>query len=170
MGKFYSDENKFGNVIFNLYLCIEQKSKEMNKKEMRKKIHELMLKNNVDMVNLPFTDALAVGLEYVTFKGKNDIQGINFEEEYVPIKSNDIEFVYNIIRKELADIHLYELPETEVKKLQGEIIMGNYYLDDYANSLGVSETEVRNYVECYLECKDEYDSFYDYIQSVEFCE
>lgn len=129
-----------------------------------------MLKKNVDMINLPASDALAVGLEYITLKGKNDIQGINFEEEYVPIKSNDIEFVYNVVRKELADIHLYELSETEVKKLQGEIVMGSYYLDDYANSLGVSETEVHNYVECYLECKDEYDSFYDYIQSVEFCE
>ena len=137
---------------------------------MRKKVHELMLKNNVDMVNLPVTDALAVGLEYITFKGKNDIQGINFEEEYVPIKNDDIEFIYNVVRRELADVHLYELSEDEVKKLQGEIVMGGYNLDDYANSLGVSETEVCNYADGYLEVKDEYDSFYDYIQNVEFCE
>ena len=142
----------------------------MNKKEMRKKVYELMLKNNVDMVNLPFSDSLAVGLEYVTFKGKNDIQGINFDEEYVSIPDNDIEFIYNVVRKELADIHLYELSEAEVKKLQSEIVMGSYYLSDYANSLGVSATEVSNYAEDYLEVEDEYDSFYDYIQSVEFCE
>lgn len=142
----------------------------MNKKKIRKKIHELMLKNNVDMINLPASDALAVGLEYITFKGKNGIQGINFDEEYVSIPNDDIEFIYNVVRKELADMHLYELSEDEVKKLQGEIVMGSCYLEDYANSLGVSETEVSSYVECYLECKDEYDSFYDYIQSVEFCE
>lgn len=170
MGKFYFDENKFGNVIFNPYLCIEQKNKEMNKKEMRKKVHELMLKNNVDMINLPFSDSLAVGLEYVTFKGENDIQGINFEEEYVSIPNDDIEFIYNVVRKELSDIHLYELSEAEVKKLQSEIVMGSYYLTDYANSLGVSATEVSTYAEGYLEVEDEYDSFYDYIQSVEFCE
>ena len=170
MGKFYSDENKFGNVIFNSYLCIEQKNKEMNKKEMRKKVHELMLKNNVDMINLPFSDALAVGLEYITFKGKNGIQGINFEEEYVSIPNDDIEFIYKAVRRELFDIHLYELSEAEVKKLQDEIVMGSYYLTDYSNSLGVSATEVSNYAEGYLEVEDEYDSFYDYIQGVEFCE
>lgn len=142
----------------------------MNKKEMRKKVHELMLKHNVDMVNLPASDALAVGLEYITFKGKNDIQGINFEEEYVSIPNDDIEFIYNVVRKELADVHLYELSEAEVKKLLSEIVMGSYYLSDYANSLGVSATEVSNYAEGYLEVEGDYDSFYDYIQSVEFCE
>lgn len=142
----------------------------MNKKKMRKKIHDLMFKNNVDMINLPSSDALAVGLEYITFKGKNGIQGINFDEEYVSIPNDDIEFIYNVVRKELADMHLYELSEDEVKKLQGEIVMGSCYLEDYSNSLGVSETEVSNYAEGYLEVEDEYDSFYDYIQSVEFCE
>ena len=75
----------------------------MKKKEMRKKVRELMLKNNVDIVNLPFTDALAVGLEYITFKGKNDIQGINFEEEYVSIPDDNIEDVYNAVRGELSE-------------------------------------------------------------------
>lgn len=161
---------KFAIVKSNSYLCIEQKNKEMNKKKMRKKIHDLMFKNNVDMINLPSSDALAVGLEYITFKGKNGIQGINFDEEYVSIPNDDIEFIYNVVRKELADMHLYELSEDEVKKLQGEIVMGSCYLEDYSNSLGVSETEVSNYAEGYLEVEDEYDSFYDYIQSVEFCE
>ena len=170
MGKFYSDENNFGNVIFNSYLCFEQKNKEMSEKEMRKKIYELMLKNNVDMVSLPANVAMLVGLEYVTFKGENDIQGINFEEEYVSIPDDDIEDVYNAVRRELSDIHLYELSKAEVRELQSEIVMGSYYLTDYANSLGVSATEVSNYAEGYLEVEGEYDSFYDYIQSVEFCE
>jgi hypothetical protein len=162
---------KFAIVKSNSYLCIEQKSKEMSKKEMRKKVHELMLKNNVDMVSLPANVAMLVGLEYITFKGKNDIQGINFDEEYVSIPDDDIEDVYNAVRRELSDIHLYELSEAEVKKLQSEIVMGSYYLADYANSLGVSATEVSNYAYGYLEVADEYDySFYDYIQSVEFCE
>lgn len=136
---------------------------------MIKKVYELMLKNNVDTVSLPIIDALAVGLEYITFDGTDGIQGIDFNEVYVPIKNEDIEYIYDVVRKELVDVHLYELSEADVKKLQGEIVMGSLYLSDYANSLGVSETEVSNYAEGYLEVEDEYDSFYDYIQSIEFC-
>lgn len=142
----------------------------MSRKEMRKKIHSLMVKNNMDMIALPARTAILVGVEYVTLKGKTDIQGINFEEKYVPIDSDFISIIYGVIRKMLKDVHLYELTEEEINDLLDEILFGSVYLADYNNSFGVKPEEVSDYADGFLEVKDEYNSFYDYIQTVEFCE
>lgn len=142
----------------------------MSRKEMRKKIHSLMVKNNMDMIALPARTAILVGVEYVTLKGKTDIQGINFEEKYVPIDSDFISIIYGVIRKMLKDVHLYELTEEEINDLLDEILFGSVYLADYDNSFGVKPEEVSDYADGFLEVKDEYNSFYDYIQTVEFCE
>lgn len=142
--------------------------------KMRVKACNLMIKNNTDMVSLPAKVGLALGIEYVTLKKKTNIQGINFDEEYVPIKDNDVKTVYDAIRKELNDIHLQELSKEDFKKLERQIVMGSLYVDDYENTFGVSPIEVASYAEGYLEAKDypeecgEYDSFYDYVQSVEW--
>lgn len=135
-----------------------------------------MVKNNTDMIALPARMAILIGVEYVTLKGNADVQGINFEEVYVPIENDDISIVYGVIRKMLNDVHLYELTESEVNALLDEIIFGSLYLDDYRNSFGISPNEVSNYADGWLEVKNnpkefgEYDSFYNYIQDVEFCE
>ena len=142
-------------------------------KKMRKQTNELMVKNNTDMVELPAETALALGIEYVTLKGGNNIQGINFDEEYVPIKDNDVKTVYDAVRKELNEIHLSELTEEQVEELLGEIVLGSLYTADYDNTLGVAANEVATYAEGYLEAESdpeeygEYESFYDYIQSTE---
>ena len=140
---------------------------------MRANAHTLMVRNNTDMVSLPAKTALALGIEYVTLKGKDNIQGINFEEEYVPIKDNNVKRVYDAVRKELNDIHLDELTEEQVERLEGQVVMGSIYVADYENSFGVSASEVAEYADGYLEAKGdpaeygEYDSFYQYIQGIE---
>ena len=143
-------------------------------KKMREKTHALMVKNDTDMVSLPAKVGLELGIEYVTLKGKDNIQGINFEEEYVPIKDNNVKAVYDAVRKELNAIHLQELIEKDVEKLEREIVMGSLYTADYENSFGVNPSEVANYADGYLEAKSnpeefgEYESFYDYVQDVEW--
>ena len=145
-------------------------------KKLRAKANTIMCKNNVDMVSLPAETALALGIEYVALKGKNNIQGINFDEEYVPIKDNDVKAVYDAVRKELNEIHLSELTEEQVEKLLKEIVLGSLYTADYNNTLGVSASEVANYADGYLEAKSdpeeygEYENFYDYLQSTEWVE
>lgn len=138
--------------------------------EMRSKIHNIMLKHNTDMVLLPARTALLLGIEYVTFKGAKGIRGIDFEENYVPIKTNQVKAVYDAIRIEFEEVHLYELTEKQVENLSKHIVFGSYFLADYANSFGVAPKEVAEYAEGYIEVEDEYESFYDYIQSVEYCE
>ena len=139
---------------------------------MRKRTNALMLYHGTDMVALPSKTAMHLGIEYVTLGKKDGIQGINFDEEYVKIPNKDVEEVYNAIRKELNEIHLQELTEEEVEKLQKQIVMGSLYVSDYENTFGVSPNEVCSYADAYLEAKDnpeeygEYDTFYDYIQSV----
>lgn len=141
---------------------------------MKKRTHALMVKHGFDTLLLSAKTAIRLGIEYITLKGKTGIQGINFDEEYVPVKDGDVEEVYNAVRKELNEIHLQELTEKEVEKLQTQIVMGSLYVSDYENTFGVNPNEVCNYVEGYLETKDEpeeygeYDTFYDYIQSVEW--
>ena len=98
---------------------------------------------------------------------------LNFDEEYVILKDSDVEAVLNEIRVEFCEVHLDELTEKQVEKLEREIVKGSYYLADYKNSFGVKPQEVANYAEGYLETKDDpeeygyYETFYDYIQSVE---
>ena len=142
----------------------------MTNKEMRSKIYNLMLKHSTDMVLLPAVDALALGIEYVTFKGLRDIQGIDFEENFVPIKTDKIKRVYKAVRVELEEVHLYELTRKEVEYLSKHIVFGSYFLSDYINCYGVAPQEVASYAEGYIEVEDEYESFYDYIQSIEYCE
>lgn len=142
----------------------------MGIKEMRSKIYDLMLKHNTDMVSLPAKTAIELGIEWVTFKGLKGIQGINFEEEYVPIKSNEVKKVYKAVKKELNEVHLYELSEKEVEYLSKYIVFGSYFLSDYINCYGVAPQEVASYAEGYIEVEDEYESFYDYIQSIEYTE
>ncbi len=133
-----------------------------------------MLAHGVDMVSLPAKTGLRLGIEYVTLAKRDGIQGINFDEEYVNIPNEDVEEVYNAVRRELNEIHLSELTEEEVEKLQGQVVMGSLYTADYENTFGVNPSEVANYAEGYLEAKDnpeeygDYETFYDYIQSVEW--
>ena len=142
--------------------------------KMRAKAHALMVKNETDMLSLPAKVGLSLGIEYVTLKGEKNIQGINFDEEYVPIRDNDVKTVYDAIRREFNDIHLQELTEEEVKKLERQIVMGSLYTADYENTFGVNPSEVASYADGYLEAKDnpeefgEYESFYDYIQDIEW--
>ena len=136
--------------------------------KMRARVNSVMVKNNTDMVSLPAKTALALGIEYVTLKGDKNIQGINFDEEYVPIKDGDVKTVLDAVRKELNDIHLFELSEEDVNKLRSQIVMGSLFVADYNNTFGVNPREVCDYADGYLEVEDEYDSFYDYIQSVEW--
>ena len=146
----------------------------MTTAQMKKRTNALMAKHGFDTLLLSAKTAIRLGIEYITLKGKTGIQGINFDEEYVPIKDGDVEEVYNAVRKELNEIHLQELTEKEVEKLQEQIVMGSLYVSDYENTFGVNPNEVCNYADGYLEAKDnpeeygEYDTFYDYIQSVEW--
>ncbi len=136
--------------------------------QMRKRTNAVMLKHGVDMVGLDGEAALLLGLEYVTLGKRDGINGINFDDEIVPIPNENVELAYNAVRKELKEIRLAELSEKDVEKLQKQIVMGSLYYADYENSFGVNEHEVAAYAEGYLEVEDEYDSFYDYIQSVEW--
>lgn len=146
----------------------------MTTAQMKKRTNALMAKHGFDTLLLSAKTAIRLGIEYITLKGKTGIQGINFDEEYVPIKDGDVEEVYNAVRKELNEIHLQELTEKEVEELQEQIVMGSLYVSDYENTFGVNPNEVCNYADGYLEAKDnpeeygEYDTFYDYIQSVEW--
>lgn len=142
----------------------------MGIKEMRSKIYDLMLKHNTDMVLLPARTALLLGIEYITFKGLKGIQGIDFEENYVPIKTNQVKAVYDAIRIEFEEVHLYELTRKQVEELRKHIVFNSVFLSDYQNRFGVNPKEVAAYADEYIEVEDEYESFYDYIQSVEYCE
>lgn len=145
----------------------------MKTKELRKTIHDILVKHGTDTYYLSAKLALKLGVECITLKGKADIQGMNFDEEYVILKDNDVEAVVNEIRIEFQEVHLDELSEKEVAKLEKEIVLGSCYLADYDNSFGVAPQEVSNYAEGYLETKEDpeeygyYETFYDYIQSVE---
>ena len=142
----------------------------MSKKEMKQKMSQMLVKHNRDMLDLPAKVAMSTGIEYVTLKGRDSVQGINFEEEYVPIKGEDVELIYNTVRQELNEVHLDELTYEQVKKLEKQIVMGSCYTADYENSFGVDPNEVADYAEGYLDAKadGEYDEFYDYICSVEY--
>ena len=140
----------------------------MTTTQMRKRANALMLAHDMDMVSLPAKTGLRLGIEYVTLAKRDGIQGINFDEEYVPIKDNDVKTVYDAVRKELNEIHLNELSEEEVEELRSQIIMGSIYYADYDNTFGVDTHEVAAYADGFLEVEDEYDTFYDYIQSVEW--
>ena len=146
----------------------------MTTAQMRKRTNALMLAHGVDMVSLPAKTGLRLGIEYVTLAKRDGIQGINFDEEYVAIPNENVEDVYNAVRRELNEIRLSELTEKEVEKLQGQVVMGSLYTADYENTFGVNPSEVANYAEGYLEAKDnpeeygDYETFYDYIQSVEW--
>ena len=148
--------------------------KDMTARQMRKLANQYMVKHNVDTIGLNAADAMLLGMEYITIKGKSGIQGINFEEEYVPVPDKDAKTVYDAVRKELEEFHLHELSREEVQKLEKEIVFGSLYMADYYNSFGVKPSEVSNYADGYLEAKSdpdeygEYDSFYDYIQSIEW--
>lgn len=135
---------------------------------MRKRTNALMLAHDMDTVSLPAKTGLRLGIEYVTLAKRDGIQGINFDEEYVEIPNEDVEEVYNAVRKELNEIHLQELSESEVEELRSQIVMGSIYYADYDNTFGVDTHEVAAYAEGFLEVENEYDSFYDYIQSVEW--
>ena len=145
----------------------------MKTKEMRKKIHDILVKHVHDTFYLSAELALRIGIECITLKGTDDIQGMNFDEEYVKVKSEDLKRIYEEVRVEFEEVHLDELTEKQVEKLEKEIVKGSYYLADYKNSFGVEPQEVANYAEGYLETKEDpeeygyYETFYDYIQSVE---
>lgn len=139
---------------------------------MRKSIHDILVKNDRDTYYLPAELALRIGIECITLE-KNGIIGVNFDEEIVKVPNDDVKRIYEEVRVEFEEVHLDELTEKQVEKLEREIVKGSYYLADYKNSFGVKPQEVANYAEGYLETKDDpeeygyYETFYDYIQSVE---
>ena len=144
----------------------------MKTKEMRKSIHDILVKNDRDTYYLSAELALRIGIECITLD-KNGIIGVNFDEEIVKVPNDDVKRIYDEVRVEFEEVHLDELTEKQVEKLEREIVKGSYYLADYKNSFGVAPQEVANYAEGYLETKDDpeeygyYETFYDYIQSVE---
>ena len=144
----------------------------MKTKEMRKAIHDILVKNDRDTYYLSAELALRIGIECITLD-KNGIIGVNFDEEIVKVPNDDVKRIYDEVRVEFEEVHLDELTEKQVEKLEREIVKGSYYLADYKNSFGVKPQEVANYAEGYLETKDDpeeygyYETFYDYIQSVE---
>ena len=139
---------------------------------MRKAIHDILVKNDRDTYYLSAELALRIGIECITLD-KNGIIGVNFDEEIVKVPNDDVKRIYDEVRVEFEEVHLDELTEKQVEKLEREIVKGSYYLADYKNSFGVAPQEVANYAEGYLETKDDpeeygyYETFYDYIQSVE---
>lgn len=144
----------------------------MKYKEMRKYIHNLMVSKDVDLIELSAKATLATGVVWVTLKGNNDIKGEDFEERYVEISDDILPIVYKDIRKKLNAVHLYELSEEEVEQLEKQIVFGSLYIADYKNTFGVDPKEVSDYADGYLEAKEmddfmEYESFYDYICSIE---
>lgn len=134
----------------------------------------MMVKHGMDTYCLSAKLGLAVGLEYVTLDDKGGVKGINFDEEYVSIKAKDVKPIYEEVRNELGERHLYELSAKEVAKLEKQIVFGSVFMSDYENTLGVSPKEVCNYAEGFLETQDKpdeygyYDSFYEYIKSVDW--
>ena len=139
---------------------------------MRKAVHDILVKNDRDTYYLSAELALRIGIECITLE-KNGIIGVNFDEEIVKVPNDDVKRIYEEVRVEFEEVHLDELTEKQVEKLEREIVKGSYYLADYKNSFGVNPQEVANYAEGYLETKDDpeeygyYETFYDYIQSVE---
>ena len=139
---------------------------------MRKAVHDILVKNDRDTYYLTAELALRIGIECITLE-KNGIIGVNFDEEIVKVPNDDVKRIYEEVRVEFEEVHLDELTEKQVEKLEREIVKGSYYLADYKNSFGVKPQEVANYAEGYLETKDDpeeygyYETFYDYIQSVE---
>ena len=146
----------------------------MRAKEMKSAMHNIMVDNEIDMCDVPARTALLTGIDKITLKGTDSIQGIDFEERYVNVPAKHLKKIYNFLRKEFELVTMQELTEKEVKKLSKEIVWGSLYLSDYSNSLGVKPNIVAEFAESYLEAKrnpeecGEYDSFYDYIQSVEY--
>ena len=144
----------------------------MKTQEMRKAVHDILVKNDRDTYYLSAELALRIGIECITLE-KNGIIGVNFDEEIVKVPNDDVKRIYEEVRVEFEEVHLDELTEKQVEKLEREIVKGSYYLADYKNSFGVNPQEVANYAEGYLETKDDpeeygyYETFYDYIQSVE---
>lgn len=144
----------------------------MNTKKMRKAIHDILVKNDKDTYYLSARLAIGIGIECITLE-ENGIIGVNFDEEIVKVPNDDVKRIYDEVRVEFQEIHLDELSEKEVAKLEKEIVFGSYYLADYENSFGVNPKEVSVYADGYLETKEDpeeygdYETFYDYIQSVE---
>lgn len=147
----------------------QQNETNMNNKEMRKVIAKIMIENNTDMYELSASFTMKSGIDYVTLHGENDVEGINLEEEYIKIPNEYIKEIYDEVRKEFNAVHIWELSEKEVKQLENHIIWNSLYIGDYENKFGVNPKEVCDFADGYLEVEDEYESWYDYIQSVEIC-
>jgi hypothetical protein len=130
----------------------------MKTKEMRKSIHDILVKNDRDTYYLSAELALRIGIECITLE-KNGIIGVNFDEEIVKVPNDDVKRIYEEVRVEFEEVHLDELTEKQVEKLEREIVKGSYYLADYKNSFGVKPQEVANYAEGYLETKDDPEEY-----------
>ena len=142
----------------------------MTGKEMRAAIARIMIKYDVDIYELSAYHTMQTGLDYITLFGENDIEGINLDEEYVPIPNKYIKMIYDAVRVTFDEVHLFELTKKQVEELRKQIVFGSYFLSDYRNSFGVAPKEVAAYADGYIEVEDEYESFYDYIQDIEYCE
>lgn len=141
---------------------------------MKSAIHDIMVGNGIDIYDLPARTALLIGIDKITLKKGNSIQGIDFEESYVNVPAKHLKKVYNFLRKEFMLVNIQELTEREVEKLSKEINWGSLYFADYNNTLGVNPSVVAQFADGYLEVKEnpeefgEYESFYQYIHSMEF--
>ena len=144
----------------------------MNTKKMRKAIHDILVKNDKDTYYLSARLAIGIGIECITLEN-DGIIGVNFDEEIVKVPNDDVKRIYDEVRVEFCEVHLDELTEKQVEKLEKEIVMGSCYLAGYVNSFGVAPQEVANYADGYLETMEDpeeygdYETFYDYIHSVE---
>ena len=160
-------------MIFS-YLCTEQKMKNMiRNKNLRAETNRIMVENNTDLFPLPVETAFRYGIEYVTLKGKRDIKGYNFEEELVPVPDEAVREIYDIVRKEYRLVDPHELSEEEMSELCKQIVIGSLYVADYENSFGIDPRLLSDYVDGWLETKENpeeygyYETLYDYVQSFE---
>ena len=145
----------------------------MGKKVQRAEISRIMVEHNRDMFAPDARTAIRLGIEYVTLKGKADICGINFDEEIVDIPDEDIPELRKAVKIEFKCVDIHELTEKEVEQLCKQIEFGSCYVDSYENAFGVPAEQVCEYADGWLETKEnpeeygDYETFYDYIQSVE---
>ena len=102
----------------------------MTDKQIRKKITGLMVKHNVDILPLPVEVAFKLGIDSITLVKEGVIRGIDFDENYVKVKKEDVKEIYDAIRKDLNEIHLCELSEEQVEELESEVEMGSLYVSD----------------------------------------
>ena len=142
-----------------IYTFASEIRQSMKASEMKKAISKIMVKHNTDTYPLTAELGLKLGFEYITLSGENSIKGVDFDENYVSIKSADVKAIYDEVRKEFNEVHLDELTEKEVEKLERQIVKGSVFMADYVNTFGVAPEEVASYADGYLETKEDPEEY-----------